>query len=235
MKKLSILMAGLTCLTVGGVYATWTYAETNIANYHSDETVIALAGVSTDTTAYGTYEVEFNDFAITIDSAQALGFTGKPRPSNTNSEMDKTNVYHQHEAVLVAKGSITVSFKPAAQVSDDIRQYGILTNVYFSTSKAMDTMKWGEENIFTFKDHSLTFGFGDDNLNTENNVKWAWDETDKRFEYVYEATDLADLFKLKEGIILDSSSVHDDFFNIIEGLTTTVHMHQVTTTQNGNA
>ena len=224
MKKLSVLMASLMCLTVGGVYAAWTYAETNIANYHSEEKVVALAEVSTDSTAYGTYKVEFSDdFKIEIDSAQALGLTGQTRASGTG-------VYHQHEAVLTATGSITVSFKPAAQASDDVKDFGILTNVYFSTSKEMDTMKWKDgNNIFAFDDNSCTFGFGDDNLATGavDSAKWTWDEEDGRFEYVFDTAALKSIFTLREGIVLDSSKLHDDFFMITEGLTTTVHMHQV--------
>jgi hypothetical protein len=232
MKKLSVLMASLMCLTVGGVYAAWTYAETNIANYHSEEKVVALAEVSTDSTAYGTYKVEFSDdFKIEIDSAQALGLTGKARPSNTNPETDKNNVYHQHEAVLTATGSITVSFKPSAQASDDIKDFGILTNVYFSTSKEMGTMQWEGSNIFEFNAHSCTFGFGDDNLATGavDSAKWTKLE-DGRFEYVFDTATLKSIFTLREGIVLDSSKLHDDFFMITEGLTTTVHMHQVSAT-----
>ena len=53
MKKLSLLIALLICVTIGGVYATWTYtsASADIVD-GTKEVVIELAGATTSYLGY---------------------------------------------------------------------------------------------------------------------------------------------------------------------------------------
>ncbi len=67
MKKLSLLIALVLCLTIGGVYAAWIY--TNPAADITDQKFEQLITISTATEegAAGTYAIETNITAITID------------------------------------------------------------------------------------------------------------------------------------------------------------------------
>ena len=67
MKKLSLLIALVLCLTVGGVYAAWIY--TNPAADITDQKFEQLITISTATEegAAGVYAIETNITAMTID------------------------------------------------------------------------------------------------------------------------------------------------------------------------
>jgi len=67
MKKLSALIAMVLCLTIGGVYAAWTYqgTTTSFDEKHADYN-IQLETTATDS-SYGSIEIESNISVIVID------------------------------------------------------------------------------------------------------------------------------------------------------------------------
>lgn len=67
MKKLSALIAMVLCLTIGGVYAAWTYTNPNADI--TDEKFEQLITISTATEigAAGVYDIETNITGMTID------------------------------------------------------------------------------------------------------------------------------------------------------------------------
>ena len=67
MKKLSVLIAMILCITIGGVYAAWTY--TNPAADITDEKFEQLITISTATEsgAAGTYAIETNITGMSIE------------------------------------------------------------------------------------------------------------------------------------------------------------------------
>ncbi len=73
MKKLSVLIAMILCVTIGGVYAAWTY--TNPSADITDEKLEQLITISTATEegAAGVYNVETNVTAMSIEQAGAEG------------------------------------------------------------------------------------------------------------------------------------------------------------------
>ena len=89
MKKLSLLIAMILCVTIGGVYATWTYTQnTDVAdeavNVNMNLTDVAYSG------SYGTYKVDTTGLSLTID----------PKTGTT------------HTTALYATGSIVITFTP---------------------------------------------------------------------------------------------------------------------------
>ena len=66
MKKLSLLMALAMLITVGGVYATWTYHEGVITQRPYMDISLSMAPV-TSQNAKGTLDVNTNTLTITID------------------------------------------------------------------------------------------------------------------------------------------------------------------------
>ena len=66
MKKLSLVMAAAMCLTVGGVYATWSYATGNITDVAEGARFANLAGLGT-ASEKGEITVKVSGTTISID------------------------------------------------------------------------------------------------------------------------------------------------------------------------
>lgn len=101
--KLTLLGLLATAVTVGGVYATWTFAEGNVAEATTTVNV-SMTGVNSSTEK-GTLSVMVmttNGFTLAVDDAN-----------------------NDHYADIKKTGDITVTFKPAADASQDIRTNGI--------------------------------------------------------------------------------------------------------------
>lgn len=98
MKKISILIVLAMVLTIGGVYATWNYAQGNVDSVELSP-VVTLTDKVVDT-AKGTIAVDMSGLTISID--------------DTNNDYD---------AELVMDGAINVTFTAndlaPAEVKDD--------------------------------------------------------------------------------------------------------------------
>lgn len=109
MKKLSLLIALCLFLTIGGVYATWTYTQnTDVAdeavNMNLNLTDVAYSG------SYGTYKVDVTGLNLSID----------PKAGTT------------HTTALYATGNIIVTFTPNSVAPADIKEKGVETTYAFS-------------------------------------------------------------------------------------------------------
>lgn len=67
MKKLSVLIALVLCVTIGGVYAAWTYTnpDADITDRHFNQLITISA--ATEEGAAGTYEIDTNITGMSID------------------------------------------------------------------------------------------------------------------------------------------------------------------------
>ena len=65
MKKLSILVALILCVTIGGVYATWVYPGNDIGRLEAP--VSNNMGDVTFSGSMGTYSLVSNDMALIIN------------------------------------------------------------------------------------------------------------------------------------------------------------------------
>lgn len=93
MKKLSVLIMLIVCVTIGGVYATWTYAGTEVAS--QQDPIVNKMGEVTFSGAAGTYHVENNTLAFVVEP--------------------KNNTF---DAQLIKSGSATIKFTADATISD---------------------------------------------------------------------------------------------------------------------
>lgn len=101
--KLAIVAALAAVVTVGGVYATWTFAEGN-ATGASTSVNVAMTGVNSSTER-GTLSVMVmgaNGFTLAIDDAN-----------------------NDHKAEVKKEGVVTVTFTPSANASEDVKTNGI--------------------------------------------------------------------------------------------------------------
>ncbi len=102
MKKLGLLMAMALTVTVGGVYATWTYTkDTDVAdeavNMTMNLTDVAYSG------SYGTYKVDTSGLTLLID----------PKPGTT------------HTTALVIEGDIVITFTPNSVAPEEVKENGV--------------------------------------------------------------------------------------------------------------
>ena len=107
MRKLSLLIALCTLLTIGGVYATWTYSDGAIQD-GTGEKAMQLSGLGS-ATPHGTYAVKTSGLALMIDPASQ---TNPARPKDV------------HVTTLRGEGSVVLTFTPNINASDDIKTHG---------------------------------------------------------------------------------------------------------------
>ncbi len=204
MKKLSVLIAIMLCVTIGGVYATWTYAGTNdIADAFAEAKVTITDAELTG--ANGTYKIESN-LVLTVDQA---------------------NESHEAKLVFAANDgkpiTLTVTFTPAANAPQTIKENAVPSELYFGTTTDMKYKMDASGNysaegtptdIFTFTNPSD----GD----FSPNVTWtpvdenSDDKTDF-FTYTLDETALKSMISLSQTFVLDLKSEHDAFREAMNG------------------
>ena len=131
MRKLSVLIAMILCVTIGGVYASWTYADgtAGIKN-HTNKTIQLSTVISAGSVGEFGISHNINGFEI----------------SETSTD-DKTAqivaTYHSGDKVV-----ISLSFTPVATASDEVKENGIEAYVYVDTEQ---NITWNNADLFTFK------------------------------------------------------------------------------------
>ena len=133
MKKLSILIALILCVTVGGVYATWNYAQGTVGNTqeYPDGNTTALAG-KVETTDKGTITIDDSNLQILID------------------DMD-----NNLEGELYISGSISVTFTPNQGADADVVANGVALQFALS---ATENFNYNGNPIFVLNTDAQTMG-----------------------------------------------------------------------------
>ena len=120
-KSLSLIIMLALCLTVGGVYATWSYAEEDVSAA-TDTTALSIAA-STSSGAAGTITVNADNLQINIVNG-----------GNYKTELEVT-------------GSVTVTFAPTPETAPSLLPTSFTWAL--SASDAALAAKHGSENIIT--------------------------------------------------------------------------------------
>ena len=121
MKKLSVLILLILCVTIGGAYAAWSYTGSTVSSV--DRTV--SHGMTTATTDgdVGILEIVSNDVDVAIDQTADGNYLAK----------------------LVITGSITVSFTPNPGAPDDVVNNAIAAVATLYTKNASTNTYDGKE------------------------------------------------------------------------------------------
>ena len=198
MKKLSLLILLMLCITISGVYAAWTYAGTNdIADVYT-EAKVTIADVELQG-ANGTYHISSN-LVLTVDQA------------NENHEAKLVFASNNTEAIF-----LKVTFTPAANAPQNIKENAVPTEIYYTVTTPMQSKMDAEGNysesgtptdIFTFSNIS------DDELN--HLIAWT-EEGDGTFSYTMNETDLKAAISLSQTFVLDTKAEHDAFGAALAG------------------
>lgn len=129
MKKLSLLIALIICVTIGGVYATWVFTSDDTAITDEITAGILLAGVDS-TATHGT--LEMNDASILIDEG-----AGKA-------------------PVLKMSTPVILTFTPNDDASGEIKAGGIDVYVYFVAGESLTSKTYDSKTIFKLSSQGVS-------------------------------------------------------------------------------
>ena len=186
MRKLSLLIALCMLLTIGGVYAAWTYTNetipTQIAEYDLFLTEDQTVG------NYGVFEVKTSaDFAMTID----------PDPNVADNN---------HPTMLIIAGDITIYFTPDENAPQNIVKNGPATEFFFELTN--NNWKFndgdGEEDIVTLVKDSPNATHSINPTGTGEHT-WTYDEATGKFYYVISNDEVVKHIQLTD-FVLDTRS-----------------------------
>lgn len=152
MKKLSLLIAMILCVTIGGVYATWTYSQGTAATrdaYLDDVTKITDKTVAN---AKGVISVDKTGLTITIDDAN-----------------------DDHVAECTIDGALVVKFKPNKGADADVFKNGVTLQYKLSVE---NTWKYNDVLIFNVDTTAVTLGTPTKTGSGEN-VEFTWTISDE--------------------------------------------------------
>ena len=187
MKKLSLLVALMLAITIGGVYATWNYAGGSLsgtAENHFLDRVTMITDPNTEISK-GALTVDVSNLKITIDDPDT--------DENANT------------AVLSITGYIEIVFKPTISgMSEVVEQKGIP----LTYKLGYNGLVYGSDPIFNVNGdtQSLAEGVGDGLW-----VKTGTGTADLSFTRRIEAAELSRLITLSDNFHLKSIEEYSNF------------------------
>lgn len=198
MKKLTILLALMLIVTIGGVYATWSYAGTNdIADSFAEAKVTITDAVLTG--ANGTYTIESN-LVLTVDQKN-----------------------DDHEAELVFSSNdgqpifLKVTFTPAANAPQEIKNNAVPSELYFGTTTDMTYSIDAEGSYDANGTATKIFKFQNESDGIFSaNFNWT-PEADGTFTYTMDEAALKNQIQLSQTFVLDTKGEHDNFREALSG------------------
>ena len=124
MKKISLIMLLALCITIGGVYATWVYSQSDDVADITGATAVTMTE-ATFTGTYGTYNVDTNGLTMVVD----------PKEGTT------------HTTALKIDGNLVIKFTPNTYAPADVKTGGVPSTFAFSLSNA--NWQYDGQNIMT--------------------------------------------------------------------------------------
>ncbi|MBE5754929.1 MAG: hypothetical protein E7340_06345 [Clostridiales bacterium] len=185
------------CLTIGGVYATWQYAGTNDIADAFAETKVTIADAEL-TGANGTYKVESN-LVLTVDQA------------NTDHEAKLVFASNNDSAIF-----LKVTFTPAETAPKEIKENGVLSELYFDTTVPMQ-YRVGADGSFSKNAAPVDIFTFSNTANGSLDKPFTWTkEANGTFTYTLNQTDLEGMISLSQTFVLDTKHEHDVFGGHVE-------------------
>jgi hypothetical protein len=219
MKKISLWMAALVAVTVGGVYAGWTYAENAVPEVTTDKGIQLEGAVSnSDKGFYSFTQTEINPGKglFYFDSAAtANGVTGDGK----------------NAVVLVNNCEFTVTFTAHENATPDVLANGLDTEILIHNTASNATVDFGTgaQKIFeTCNNITITVS----GVDTSSEYQWERSEVGGQvvFTFTLSQEDLQDLFDanmvLSDEMVLNSLAMHSAFDVAIEGMTIKTHIRE---------
>ena len=135
MKKISLLIILVLCVTIGGVYATWVYSQSDdVADITGAKAVTMTEATFTGT--YGTYTVDTSGLTMVVDPKEGTA----------------------HTTALKITGSLIINFTPNVHAPEQVKLNAIPSTFTFSLSNS--DWKYAGQDIMTIdtEKHDITWG-----------------------------------------------------------------------------
>lgn len=198
MKKLSVLIALMLCITITGVYAAWSYAGTD-----------DIADV-------------FAEAKVTIADVELKGANGVYHiTSNLVLTVDQANEAHEAKLVFASNNDqpieLKVTFTPAANAPQAIKEAAVPTEVYFGVTTAMQYKMDAEGNYSATGTPTDIFKFSNvANGELDQPISWT-KNADGTFTYTMDQAALEEAIQLTQTFVLDLKTEHDAFREALAG------------------
>lgn len=214
MKKLSLLIASLLCVTIGGVYATWYYASSG--KVESQHTHFSLGITGTDTAGtYGNYYINVNtNIKMWVDPAGTTADQSHITALYFGSETDNVVNAAEDDEIMV-----TLKYLPGENMPATDFDNGIITKWSLKSSIALDAWTFGGEQIFDAIDSTsftiYPYGTTTDGVNAVTAAQcWEQKATDGAFYYKITVGQIKALIDLNE-IELDTLEKHGNYLTAL--------------------
>ena len=202
MKKVGGLIALATVVTIGGVYATWTYSngELDIADV-TKEMVIEM-DAATITGVSGTYSVTSN-VSFSIDQA------------GTNTD---GNNFHKAMLNITTSDNeapyITITFTPSENADSTIKETAVDSEYYFTTTTTMQYAMAtnGDYDANGTKKDIFKFPTSE---NGPVDIDWVRQDNGT-FTYTFDEAAIKAAVQIND-FVLDTKAEHDAFKSVLNG------------------
>lgn len=187
----------MLCVTIGGVYAAWTYAGTNdIADVYTESKVTI-----TDVVLEGANGI----YTIT---------------SNLVLSVDQANEDHEAELEFASNNSdsiyLKVTFTPAKNAPQTIKDNAVPTEIYYSVTTPMQYKMDAEGNYSETGTPVDIFKFSNPSDGKLNNTI-TWTKDGDAFTYSMDEAALREAIQLSQTFVLDTKAEHDAFGSALAG------------------
>lgn len=200
MKKVGGLIALATVVTIGGVYATWTYSNGALDIADVTKEMVIEMDAATITGVSGTYSVTSN-VSFSIDQA------------GTNTED-----INFHKAILNIKTTdneapyITITFTPSENADSTIKKNAVDSEYYFTTTT---TMQYAMTNGDYDANGTKTDIFRFPTSSTAQPIQWE-KQANGTFTYTFDQVAIEAAVQIND-FILDTKAEHDAFKSVLNG------------------
>ena len=205
MKKLSTLIAIILIATIGGVYASWNYANSSTGFGIHDEKAILLTEAVQEGAA-GAYTLTHNIDTISIEPETQ---------ENKKAEMVATYT------AGASTPSITLTFTPKSNASKEIKTNGVKSYVYFGMAQ---DLQWQGNSVFGFT-YGKTSPITIDIMGSGAQYAWEDEDEDGVFTCTINFTEIEDIVELATDVYLPSIEDYNSFFQTVFGGNNKIQLH----------
>lgn len=183
-RKISLLVALILCVTIGGVYAVWTYAGTGENSQTIGKGINLTTSVQQGTE--GAYTITVGDIVFRVDQKG----TG-----------DYTPVLQANKAEHAPSATMYFHFTPTDIVSIEVETNCVVSYISFSS-----TITYEGNSVFKFPKGYITV----DKVNGTGEYKWT-KNADGSFVFAITGEELLEYIQLEDGFYLDTKAKYDAF------------------------
>lgn len=188
LRSLSMIVTLALIITVGGVYAVWTYVQHSDVPDINPEITVAMGDVKFDGSS-GSYSIDTSNLTLVVE------------PTKIGDETHHTSLY--------ASGYLVIKFTPNENATQTIKDYGVQTTYNF----ALSGENWKHNGTAIFTRNSVAEASGTIAVTESAGGVWTSDwqlQSDGSLTYTISAADIAKVFTISDWQ-LDTKTKYDAF------------------------